>query len=135
MTHKKLRRLLYEYGLTPDDSKQASLMYINLQHDDMPEEWLRAAKMFAQRGGIDGRDYAKNRTICQAHREIYRQLIADGYTDGLEIMRVLREAYHMGKKMNNKLKAYKKSKDGLRHQEEVWYRDHRLDGGEIDEEK
>ena len=134
MNHKKLRRLLYEYGMTPNDSKLAARMYIDKQYDEMPEEWLRPAKMFAQRGGIEGRDYKKNRTICQAHREIYRQLIVDGYTDGVEVMRVLREAYHMGKKMSNKLKAYKRSKDGMSHQGELWYRDHRLDGGEIEEE-
>ena len=122
--------------MTPDDSKRAAQMYRDGHFDDMPDEWLRAAKMFAQRGGIDGRDYTKNRTICQAHREIYRQLIEDGYKDGDGIVRVLREAYHMGKKMNNKLKAYKRSSDRYwQHMDDVWYDQHRLDGGEIDGEQ
>lgn len=73
------------------------------------------------------------RTICEVHREIYRE-VYDLHHKG-EISKEswdfiaprLEEAFNYAKKMNNKLRQYKHNYD------DGWWHAHRLDGGELDE--
>ena len=73
------------------------------------------------------------RTICEVHREIYRE-IHDLYhknvlnEESWQFITVrLEEAFEYAKKMNNKLRQYKHNYD------DGWWDAHRLDGGELDE--
>jgi hypothetical protein len=53
------------------------------------------------------------RTICEVHREIHDILLnidIDEKTAN-ELIRLLEEAYHMGKKMDGKLRQYKNNYD------------------------
>ena len=67
-----------------------------------------------------------DRTICEVHREIYRELNARNPHDYL--IPILREAFDMGKKMDNKLRQYARGYD------EGWWEQNRLVGGEIEDE-
>lgn len=76
-----------------------------------------------------GREEAYHqRTQCEVHREIYRELVKRGYRDDHPIMIKLREAYDMGKKLNNKLRQYRYDYD------QEWWEDNKLAGGEISDE-
>lgn len=66
------------------------------------------------------------RTICEIHREVYRDLVASGMSEKDPIIIKLKEAYDMGKKMNNKLRQYKYDYD------EGWWKMNKLAGGTID---
>ena len=73
------------------------------------------------------------RTICEVHREIYREihkLHFEGKLDESEcelIVEKLQEAFNYAKKMNNKLRQYK-------HNYDVgWWEEQKLDGGELRE--
>jgi len=133
MTCREMRRHLYAFGMTAEDSHLAARMYKAERYEEMPKLWLSRCKRLAQIGGIDGRDYnGSRRTICQIHREIYRILMEDGYQDGEGVLLLLREAYQSGKKMHNKLRAYRRLRDACEKVDDD-YGAHRLDGGEIDE--
>ena len=74
-----------------------------------------------------------HRTICEVHREMY-QLVAgkpprDIYeaAQRRDVLKLLKEAFGMGKKMTNKLRQYSKGYDA------GWWKLNRLAGGEIDE--
>lgn len=67
------------------------------------------------------------RTICEVHREIYRDLKARNPNDPLLVK--VEEAFNMAKKMNNKLRQYKHRYD------DGWWEKNRLAGGEVEEEK
>ena len=60
------------------------------------------------------------RTICEVHREIYRELRKRNNNDPL--LQKLEEAFDMAKKMNNKLRQYKFNYD------DGWWEEHKLDG-------
>ena len=66
------------------------------------------------------------RTICEVHREIYRELKARDENDPL--IPKLKEAYGMAKKMNNKLIQYKKGYD------EGWWEENKHSGDDITKE-
>ena len=75
------------------------------------------------------------RTICEVHREVYRELyncfhnkegvITQESFDFLTAH--MEEAFEYAKKMNNKLRQYKYNYD------DGWWQTRRLDGGEINE--
>jgi hypothetical protein len=75
------------------------------------------------------------RTICEVHREVYRELYNCFHNNGgvmtedsFEFLKThMEEAFEYAKKMNNKLRQYKYNYDV------GWWETHRLDGGEIDE--
>ena len=75
---------------------------------------------------IKGKDF-DFLTICQLHREIYKALLDEEYEESDEIIKNLKQAFTFGKKMNAKLRQYKKNYD------DGWYEEHKLEGGEIDE--
>jgi len=60
------------------------------------------------------------RTICEVHREIYRELKKRNSDEPL--LEKLEEAFNMAKKMNNKLRQYKHNYD------DGWWEKHKLDG-------
>jgi hypothetical protein len=66
-------------------------------------------------------------TICGVHRRMY-QILSDRDPDD-EVLRLLRKAFAMAKRMNAKLQKYKLGHD------DGWYEQHKLDGGEIDAEE
>lgn len=66
----------------------------------------------------------KFRTICDVHREIYQELRAHPEARAA-LLSLLETAFEMGKKMNNKLRQYKKRYDA------GWWERHRLDGGTL----
>ncbi len=63
-------------------------------------------------------------TICGVHRRIYE--IISARDPGDEVIRLLRKAFAMAKRMNAKLQTYKHGHD------DKWYETHKLDGGDID---
>lgn len=65
------------------------------------------------------------RTICEVHREVYRELMQRDPGDPL--LDKLTEAFAMGKKMNNKLRQYKHNYD------DGWWAENREAGGSIDD--
>ena len=66
------------------------------------------------------------RTICEVHREIYRELKARDENDPL--IDKIKEAYTMAKKMNNKLIQYNRGyADG-------WWEANKLNGDDITKE-
>ena len=65
------------------------------------------------------------RTICDVHREIY-QALREHPEVRAKMLALLKTAFGMGKKMNNKLRQYKKRYDA------GWWELHRLDGGELE---
>lgn len=73
------------------------------------------------------------RTICEVHREIYREIHTLFEKGDLQqenydfITSRLEEAFNYAKKMNNKLKQNKYNYD------EGWWQAHKLDGGQLDE--
>lgn len=67
------------------------------------------------------------RTICEIHREIFRELKKLGFNGNSKVIKLLLEAYPIGKKMNNKLRQYKHGYDA------GWYEENKLEGPEIDE--
>lgn len=69
-------------------------------------------------------DYPE-RTLCQVNREMYRLLKAKGITDQDPAIRLLYEAYDMGKKLNNKLRQYKYNYD------DGWWSENKLSGGNL----
>ena len=60
-------------------------------------------------GGFDSKDANLLRTICEVHREIYDYVLDDEPKE--EIIKLLREAFDLAKKMNNKLVQYKHGYD------------------------
>ena len=64
------------------------------------------------------------RTICEVHRQIFQELRRRNQLDPL--LELLREAYTMAKKMNNKLRQYKHNYD------DGWWEEHRLDGEDLE---
>jgi hypothetical protein len=75
------------------------------------------------------------RTICEVHREVYRELFDCFYNKQGNISQEsfnfltshMEEAFEYAKKMNNKLRQYKHNYD------DGWWETHRLDGGEIND--
>jgi hypothetical protein len=71
------------------------------------------------------------RTICEVHREIYREIHNLHHKDQIDkdtcdlIVDKLQEAFNYAKKMNNKLRQYKNNYDA------GWWERHKLDGGEL----
>jgi hypothetical protein len=65
------------------------------------------------------------RTQCEVHREIYRDLKRRGISESDPVITKLRDAYDMGKKLNNKLRQYRYNYD------DQWWEDNKLAGGEI----
>jgi len=71
------------------------------------------------------------RTICEVHREIYREIHNLNHKDQIDqetcdlIVGKLQEAFNYAKKMNNKLRQYKNNYDT------GWWERHKLDGGEL----
>jgi hypothetical protein len=66
-------------------------------------------------------------TICEYHRDIYRRLLSDGYTEDAHVIKQLKKSFDLAKKMNQKLRQLKSNYD------DNWYAEHKLDGGEIHE--
>lgn len=62
-------------------------------------------------------------TICEVHRRLHRRL--QDHPDP-HVHELLRLAFTMGKKMDNKLRQYK------HNYSEGWWPQHKLDGGELD---
>lgn len=60
-------------------------------------------------GDINKPDPFRLRTICEVHREIYRELIKRDKHDFL--LEKVEEVFNMGKKMSNKLRQYKYNYD------------------------
>lgn len=81
----------------------------------------------AQKHDIQREGVYHKRTICEVHREIYRDLKKRGFVDDHPIVIRLMEAYDMGKKMNNKLRQYRYEYD------DGWWEENKLAGGEITE--
>lgn len=54
------------------------------------------------------KEASKRRTICEVHREIYEIACNLGLND---VRQLVREAFEMGKKMDAKLREYKKDWD------------------------
>lgn len=75
---------------------------------------------------IDHNKPVPSRTICEVHREIYRELKARDENDPL--IEKLKEAYDMGKKMSNRLIKYKENFD------EGWWEKNKLTGDDITKE-
>lgn len=65
-------------------------------------------------------DKQEFRTICEVHREIYRELLSRNPNDFL--LQKIEEAFTMAKKMNNKLRQYKFNYDN------DWWEKNKLDG-------
>lgn len=65
-------------------------------------------------------DTQKTRTICEVHREIYRELTKRDANDFL--LKKIEEAFNMAKKMNNKLRQYKYNYD------DGWWEKNKLSG-------
>lgn len=65
----------------------------------------------------------RRRTICEVHREIYRELVKRNPRDPL--LQKLKETFNMAKKMNNKLRQYKYNYD------KGWWKKNRLAGGKL----
>jgi len=70
----------------------------------------------------------KFRNICEVHRELYRELKRLEITEDSEAIKLLREAFPIGKKMWNKLRQYKYGFD------DGWYEKNRFEGGEIEKQ-
>lgn len=64
------------------------------------------------------------RTICDVHREMFQALRAHPAAQAA-VRPLLETAFEMAKKMNNKLRQYKKGYDA------GWWEVHRLDGGTL----
>ena len=71
------------------------------------------------------------RTICEVHREMYRQIYTLYEKGEIEendyklFTSRLEEAFNYAKKMNNKLRQYKYNYD------DGWWQGHKLDGGQL----
>ena len=68
------------------------------------------------------------RTICEVHRQVYRELLKDAQANAMAI-ELLEEAYIMAKKMSNKLRQYKHGYD------DDWWEKNKLAGDAIDKEE
>jgi len=69
---------------------------------------------------FDSKKINPRRTICEVHRELYREIESRNPNDPL--LNKIEEAFKMGKKMNNKLRQYKFNYD------DGWWEINKLDG-------
>ena len=71
-------------------------------------------------GDLHSTEERKLRTICEVHREVYRELKSRDENDFL--LEKIEEAFNMAKKMNNKLRQYKHNYD------KGWWEENKLKG-------
>jgi hypothetical protein len=74
---------------------------------------------------LDSNRKSRKRTICEIHRELYRELISHGYTEDSHCIHLLREVYPLGKKVVNKLRQHKHNFDN------GWYEKNKTRGAPL----
>lgn len=64
-------------------------------------------------GSVKDKNVSALRTICEVHRDIHDILMDESISPELanKLIDLLEEAYHMGKKMDSKLRQYKNNYD------------------------
>jgi hypothetical protein len=126
MRKKTLKKRLKSEGLNEQTANSVAGAFVDYGMEAVIEKYRPLIRKHVELG-IEGNKELDLITICQLHRAIYRLLIKEGFEEETKLIKDLRKAYDIGKKMNAKLRQYKFGYD------DNWYEENKSEGEKIDE--